>query len=90
MDWAPYDMATLHAILTPTAVTIRDAWMTTPEAALPPGVSPRAIDVEFHAGALLYETLRSPAGRLRTLRMSSRTGETRFLFEGTQATAELD
>jgi predicted dehydrogenase len=60
MDWAPYDLATIHDLIQPNAVTIQHSWMQQVATALPEHLNPADVDVETHAGArLVYAT---PAG----------------------------
>ena len=52
MDWGPYDISTLHALLAPRRVEVVDAFCVAPDihADLPDGMVP---DVEYHVGARL-------------------------------------
>ena len=56
MDWSPYDVTTLHAVLAPSRVDVLAAWTAIPETHLdlPPGI---VADVEQHVAATLRYTL---------------------------------
>ncbi len=63
MDWGCYDLTTLFHVLGPIAVTVRSAWMVSPETALdlPPGT---VFDTDQHVGASLVLT-RADGQRVR-------------------------
>lgn len=61
MDWAPYDLCQIVHLLEPVSVDVVQAWTAQPRTALPEGLDPARVDVEFHGGASLV--LSDRAGR---------------------------
>ena len=92
MDWGPYDFTALNDVSRPVKVEALHAWMAPPvtDVSLPEGA---VMDVEFHAGAsMIYHWEDGSVVPVSYERGHPAYGApmSRFEFQGTEGTAELD